>query len=511
MRRFVPTTVAGMAMLALSMSACTSTGGGAASGEDSASGAGSSKTLTLGMTADIQGWDPSNQPGYQGWAAEAVWDTLIKCDAFGKPVPAMAESWEISDDTRSITAHLRQGMTFTDGSAADSEDVKASIEFSGSHGGAQDDYATAVIDTPDPHTVTITWPDPQPKMAGKLCLAKVTSKELLDSGEVNNKPIGSGPYVLDSQNTTRGSVYAFTKNPDHWNADSYPYEKLLLKVYDSETAALNALKTRQIDGTLINAQSYDEVTKSGFEVATMNGQTTRLLLTDHLGEDIPALKDIRVRQAMNMVFDKELMVKSLYSGHGKPATQIFRPGSDAYIDDLKDPYPFNVEKAKSLMKEAGYEDGFSLKLPTMQGQNHEVLMPYITQQLGELNISVEQVPLSGANAISDLLSGTYPVVLWQLGNQGNSIVDIDIIVRSEGYWNLKHQDDAFIDEQWKNIVNGDEMEKKKAQQAINEYIIEQAWFVPMVNPDGFYAHVPEVKIDSISDSEALTPKLIDFQ
>ncbi|WP_026459244.1 ABC transporter substrate-binding protein [Schaalia vaccimaxillae] len=504
MRRSLPMTVAGAAALCLTLAACTG-------GSTGRSAAGVQKTLTLGMAADIQGWDPSNQPGYQGWAGEAVWDTVIRCDEFGKPLPAMAETWEISDDQKSFTAHLREGMTFTDGTAADAEDVKATFEFVSQNGGAQGNYAGIALEVSDANTITASWPEPQAQMINRMCAPKITSSEVIASGEVNDVPLGSGPYILDEKATTRGSVYSFTKNEAHWNADSYPYQKLVLNVYDSETAALNALKTGQIDGTLINAQTYDEVVNSGFKVATMNGQTTRLLLTDHLGQDIPALGDVRVRQAMNMVFDKEAMVKSLYTGHGKASAQIFREGSDAYIDDLTDPYPFDVDKAKALMKEAGYENGFTLQLPTMAGQNHDVLMPYVTQQLAELNITVEQVPLSGANAISDLLSGTYPVVLWQLGNLGDSLTDIDIVVRSTGYWNLKHQDDAFIEEQWSTILTGDESQKKDAQQAINQYVIDQAWFVPMVNPDGFYAHTADVKIPHISDVEGLSPKLIDFQ
>ena len=82
-----------------------------------------------------------------------------------------------------------------------------------------------------------------------------------------------------------------------------------------------------------------------------------------------------------MVFDKAAMAKSLYQGNAEPTAQVFRKGTDAYIDGLQDPYPFDVEKAKSLMAEAGYADGFTLELPTMEGQNHETLMPYVTQQL----------------------------------------------------------------------------------------------------------------------------------
>ncbi|MEU7828778.1 MULTISPECIES: ABC transporter substrate-binding protein [unclassified Nonomuraea] len=511
MRPNKPALIASASALAVLLAGCT---GQSATGTGPAGG-GTTKTakdtLTLGMSADIQGWDPSNQPGYQGWAGEAVWDTLVKCDAFGKPEADIADKWSISEDNKSFTAHIREGMKFSDGTPVDSAAVEATYKYISTHGGAQADYEGIKFDTPDPQNITITWPEPQPLIVTRICNPKVTTKAILDSGKVNDTPVGSGPYVLDTAGTTRGSVYAFTKNDQHWNAANYPYKKLVIKVIESETATVSALKTKQIDGALITPQSYNEITASGLKVQTMQGQTTRLLLTDHLGKKIPALGDVRVRRAINMVFDREAMVKNLYQGHGKPSYQIFRPGSDAYIEGLQDPYPFDVAKAKALMAEAGYEKGFALELPTMAGQNHEKLMPYVTQQLAQLNITVKQVPLSGANAIGDLLSGTYPVVLWQLGNFGQSLQDIDIVVRSSGYWNLMHQPDATVDKHWKQIVTGDEAQKKAAQQEINRYIIDQAWFAPMVNPDGFYAHSPDVTVDKVSDVEALTPKLRDFK
>jgi peptide/nickel transport system substrate-binding protein len=248
------------------------------------------------------------------------------------------------------------------------------------------------------------------------------------------------------------------------------------------------------------------------DVIGFQGQTTRLLLTDHLGKVVPALGQLKVRQAINMVFDEAAMAKSLYQGNAEPTAQVFRKGTDAYIDGLQDPYPFDVAKAKSLMAEAGYADGFTLELPTMEGQNHETLMPYVTQQLAQINITVKQVPLSGANAIGDLLSGKYPVVLWQLGNLGNSALQIYIEATPEGWWNLKHQPDEYVDSRWEQIKTADPETSKKLQKEINQYLVDQAWFAPMVYMGTNYAYnAKKVSIPTQSDQEALTPKLRDFK
>ena len=206
-----------------------------------------------------------------------------------------------------------------------------------------------------------------------MCSVLLASPLQLKCGQIRH-PDRLGTLRPRQANTTTGSQYAFTKVDGYWDAADYPYKHLVVKVLKNDTAAVSALKTGQIDATLVGLTSVQEVKASGFKISPFQGQTTRLILSDHLGKVVPALGDVRVRQAMNMVFDKEAMAKSLYLGQAQPTAQVFRPGTPAYIDGLKDPYPFDIEKAKSLMAEAGYANGFDLELPTMSGQNFETLL-----------------------------------------------------------------------------------------------------------------------------------------
>ncbi|WP_221933121.1 ABC transporter substrate-binding protein [Tessaracoccus rhinocerotis] len=472
---------------------------------------GSKGVLRLAMNQDIQGWDIGNQPGYMGWPAEAVWDTLFKCDAFNELEPDIAESWEINEDRSGVTAHIREGMEFSDGTPVDSAAVEASFTYIKETSSRAADYASLVIETPDAYTVSLTWDEPQVTLEDKVCAPKITTPALIESGNTNDEPIGSGPYVLDAAKTTRGSVYAFAKNENHWNADHYPYEELLVSVIESETATVSALKTGQLDGARVTAPSVAEVEASGLNTKQYRAQVPRLILSDRTGEKIPALGDVRVRQAINMVFDKETVAQALYLGHAEPTAQVFRPGSRAHIEGLEDPYPFDVEKARELMAEAGYADGFSIELPTMTGQNHETVLPYITQQLAEINITVEQVPLSGANAIGDLLSGTYPVVFWELGNIGDSAMQIYIEATPDGWWNLQHQPNEYVDSRFEQMASADEATSEKLQQEINQYIVDEAWFAPLVYAGGFWAFTDDVQIPTDSFVEGLHPALRDFK
>jgi len=125
---------------------------------------------------------------------------------------------------------------------------------------------------------------------------------------------------------------------------------------------------------------------------------------------------------------------------------------------------------------------------------------------------VKQVPLSGANAIGDLLSGKYPVVLWQLGNFGNSALQTYIESTPEGWWDLEHQPDEYVDSRWEKIKTATPEESAKLQKEINQYLVDQAWFAPMVYMGTNFAYnADKVQIPTDSDQEALTPRLRDFK
>lgn len=488
-----------LAATALALSAGLST---AASAKD---------LLTLGATADMYGWNPANQPGYQNWAGEAVWDNLGECNSLGALEPDLAEAFEVTNENRTFTAHLREGLTFSDGTPIDAAAVEASFDFASKNGGSTADYAGLTYETTDPHTISITWPEPQPVLANKICSLRILPASYLEAANWD-VPVGSGPYTLVPEETTTGSVYTFVKNPGHWNADHYPYEKLVIKIITSDSAAVSALTTGQIDATIVALGSVETVKGAGMDVVQFMGQTPRLIISDRTGKVVPALGDARVRQAMNMVFDKQAMADHMYMGNAVPTAQVFREGTDAFIDGLADPYPYDVEAAKALMAEAGYADGFALEFPTMPGQNFETLLPYVTQQLAQINIKVTEVPLSGANAIGDLLSGKFPVVLWQLGNFGNSALQIYIESTPEGWWDLQHEPNEYIDTRWEQIATADPATSAKLQKEINQYIVDEAWFAPFVYTGVSYAYNPaKVSIPTQSDQEALTPKLRDFQ
>lgn len=509
---------AGLALTALGCTASPAPSTPASSGEPSASGeptnvAPGPRTLTLGVAGSLQGsgWNPEAQPVFQNYPADAVWDQIVRLDKYGKPQPGAAESFEFSADNKSVTFHLREGMTFTDGTPVDAAAVQKAFEFQ-QKSNAGRFPETMAFDVPDSLTITATWPEPVPTLPLVVRDIRMQCPEWLAAG-VFDTPCGYGAYTLDAANTVVDSTYTFVKNPDYWDAANVPFDTLVVKIMDSDTAVINALKTDQVDGALLGPSTYDEAEAAGLAQYPLSGETLRMILSDHEGKIVPGLGNVKVRQAMNMVFDKQAMADALFDGKATPAVQIFREGSDAWLDGLADPYPYDIEKAKSLMKEAGFENGFELEVATLDGIGAETWLPYITQQLSELNITVKEVRLTGPNAILDLLftEGKYPTPVWQLGNFGESLQDVRDYILDDGTWNIASQKDATIDAWWAEIVAGTG-DKVAIQKEMNQYVIDNAWFIPFANPQRFFVYNTEkVLLPDVSTPDGTFPVIWDFK
>jgi peptide/nickel transport system substrate-binding protein len=165
------------------------------------------------------------------------------------------------------------------------------------------------------------------------------------------------------------------------------------------------------------------------------------------------------------------------------------------------------------MAKAGYANGFSVDMPFYAGVGMDSLFPVVIQQLGLINIKVHEVTLTGPNAISELLSGKYPLLMWPLGNYGNTLSDIAQAILQPSIWNVEHQPDATIQSLYTKMLNSTTAAQYKANlQAIYRYTIDQAWFVPIVYQNVYFAYNPKtVSIPSVSDFQYLNPLLWDFR
>jgi peptide/nickel transport system substrate-binding protein len=501
------TAVALLTAAALALTACSGSGGTT----DSASGiSAKGGTLTLGSLADIKSFDPAQSHlGHQMPIYQAAYDTLIRRDADGALIPMLATEWSYNDDKTVLTLQLRDDVTFTDGTTFDASAVKANLDhFLGDNGpDAKQISLVTSIDVVDENTVGITLSEPDPALEYYLSQAPglIGSPAALATDAIETNPVGSGPYILDAANSVPGSQFTFTANPDYWNPDIQKYDKVVFKVLTEITARTNALVSGQIDATLLDAKTGVQAEAAGLTLTEYGTDWTGLFLFDRDGAISPELADVRVRQAINHAFDRETILDQLALGHGEPTTQIFNKDTAAYDPALDEIYPYDPEKAQELLAAAGYESGFTLRLPLTPGA--EAIHAVITQQLADIGITVELEAIPQANYVTDI-SGAKYAAAWYNVFQGDPWVVIkQEIASTAGYnpFDSAHPDLAAAIEA---TQYGGEDSAELAG-AVNAYVVENAWFAPFYRPSQmFYSNNKVVEV--VPQTQQAVPSLYNY-
>jgi peptide/nickel transport system substrate-binding protein len=464
--------------LATSITAC----GGGSSAKNA------SKTLTLAAALDNNSFDPTqlnigNQMQY--WSP--VFDTLLVRDKDNQITPGLATKWEYDAKRTVLTLTLRSGVTFTDGTPFDGEAVKANLENLAAGTGQNAYMAKPVerVEVVSPTVVKLHLKEPDPGMVDYLSMVggAMASPKSLKSKDVATTPVGSGPYVLDKTSTVTGSTYTYTRNPKYWDASSFPYDKVVIKPMTDITARLNAIKSGQVNGAIAETANIKDAKASNLTVNTSAVNWVGLLIVDRDGKQVPALKSLQVRQAMNYAFDAEGILKNVSQGEGKRTTQIFNSVGDAYDPELDSAYGYDVAKAKQLMADAGYAAGFDLKMPEIAGFARYNAI--IEQQLGALNIRVTWVKVPANSTIPEVLSGKYPAFFFTLGSQ-SPWQDIRKAVAPNAPWNPLKVQRPELDTLLHDAQYADENAQPAAMKAVSRYLVDNAWFAPWYRENAVY-------------------------
>lgn len=474
-RRIGVAAAALVAASALVLTACTPTDGDTGGSDDGQQ----TQTLRLGMQATPNlNYTQAAFSGDGAYLWQGLYDTLLKIEPDGTVVPNAAESFELNEDATATTLTLREGMTFSDGTPVDAAAAAASIEHLRDAAGPDSGRVAGVeVEVVDDLTLVVSTPEPRGLMPMYLALTPgvIANPTSLGTDDENTNPQGSGPYVLNLEETVSGSRYVLDRNEDYWNDEAFPYDQLDFRVLPDQTARISALQTGQIDGTGVDAATVPQFENGDYNIVVSDAAIMGLHIYDREGAMVPALGDVRVRQAMNMVFDREAIVENLYDGQARGTAVPFTAGSELYDEEFEDEYAFDIERARELMAEAGYEDGFDLTIPSIPGLNQD--NPMVVQQLGEIGIRVEQVDLPFTSVLTEILGGKFAAVSFPLESR-NALWDLANVVAPNSVWNVfrttSPELEALIAEA--QYATGDRAEEVFGE--IGDIVTEQAWFAP---------------------------------
>jgi peptide/nickel transport system substrate-binding protein/oligopeptide transport system substrate-binding protein len=371
---------------------------------------------------DIATLDPAIGYDWVNWSMiKSLYSRLMDYEpGTANLIPSLAETFGVSDDGLTYTFKLRKGVKFTNGREVVASDVKYSIEravnpktqgpgagFFGSIKGYEEVTGSKTttlegIETPDDATVIFHLSRPDATFLHVLAInfASVVPHEAVEAagGDFGKKPVGSGTFVL--KDWTIGQRLVFERNPDYFVKDMPHIDKFTVEVGQEPLVALLRLQKGEVDiaGDGIPPAKFLEIKNSpdGPNMIVDGQQLHTGYVT--LNTKVKPLDNVKVRQALNMAVNKDRITRIL-NGRATAATQPLPPLMPGY-DKTYTGYAYDVEKAKALLAEAGFPDGFETVLYSTNTDPQPRIAQAIQQDLAAVGVKAEVRALAQANVIA---------------------------------------------------------------------------------------------------------------
>ncbi|WER48950.1 ABC transporter substrate-binding protein [Cupriavidus sp. WKF15] len=347
-----------------------------------------------------------NSAAPTGFFSANVFDGLIEYDNEFKLRPALAQSWDISKDSKTLTFHLRPNVKWHDGKPFTSADVKWTLEnvWKKLHPRNQILFGKVTrVDTPDALTVVLHFSEPSLAVLSSLNSngAQVLPKHLYEGTDIlnnpyNNKPVGTGPFIF--KEWSKGNYIVLERNPDYWDKGKPYLDKIVFKVIPDASARAAALEKGEVQYAPFNpvplkdAQRLSQLPSLKLETRGYEWLSPWLFMDVNI--DRPYFKDVRVRQALAHAIDLNALNKVVWFGFGKPAVSPVVSTLGQFFNPNVPKYPYDPARAEALLDAAGLKrgaDGNRLKIQIdylPYGDDYKRSAEYIKQALKRVGVDV---------------------------------------------------------------------------------------------------------------------------
>jgi peptide/nickel transport system substrate-binding protein len=444
-------------------------------------------TLKANTTYIPANWNP-NAAIVASLEQQAIYETLGYLDSGTFEFqPLLAESYELSDDLRTLHLTLHQDVYFTDGTHLDAAGAKVALDYAAPvvQAALVDRFGLAA-EVVGEYELDLTTTRPITEdFYFWLGIVPIASPAVIegDPESLTDTPVGSGPYVIEE--VTPEVSIALERNPRFRDPDAYPFDRLEFTVMADSIAIGNALKSGQLNAGTVESNYAASLEDAGFALSVGTSYTWYLQLPDSTFASAPQLADVRVRQAIAYAFDREGIIENLEYGLGTPAGQIWSEGSPYFIEGGDETYAYNPEKARELMAEAGYPDGFELTMPTTPF--NDKYEPVVMQSLADIGIRVTFVDFADyGEYIEQLHSLDYAI-----GIESSGDIFLDGVFRDE----LPDGSYSELKPLFATINSGNAEEVAAAQQEVGSYLLDNALGgIVFSRPAAVWATIPEITI-----------------
>jgi len=353
----------------------------------------STNVLVMARSADTTGLDPHTQTAFASFRLlELIYEPLVNLDPALNIIPALAESWTFSDDSKTLTMNLRQGVKFHDGSDFTSEDVKASFDriLKEETGAATRSNFLSIdtIETPDDYTVVFNLKEADVPILSAMASvnAAIVPSEMIESGDFASKAIGTGPFKLESWVPDEKTL--LSANADWWGDGPF-VDGVEIRIIPDEASILAALRAGEIDFALLNDPLVATLLIDDPKVV-LNRVPAIAYHVLQLNAARPPLDKLEVRQAISCAIDRQEVLDTASLGEGQVTGPLTIPAFQLPLSEYFC-YEKDLDKAKELMAQAGMSDGFTLKMIAANAEPPTALSEAqsIQSQLAEIGITVE--------------------------------------------------------------------------------------------------------------------------
>lgn len=478
---------------ALAISGCGSGSGGGSAGAKSG---GSADTLTIGLDGAPVSIDPAQD--VYGTFSQMRWfsnDTILRMDPKdGSYGPGLATEFGfVGKENKAYEFTLRQDATFSNGKPVNAAAVKAWFEYFMKDGGSMKALLPLEsVETPDEWTVRLHFSESAPN--APLFMAATNWAFVSDASDpkaLASQTLGSGPYKLDASSTVKGDTYVFEPNERYGDKGAQHYKRVVFKVMKSPATALRALRAGELDIAFGNTSTAAAAEKtSGVNVIhDTDGGFVAFDIMDRNGKLAKPLGDVRVRQALNYAVDRKAVTAAMVGKYARPISAWLT--QDGNVPELENAYPYDPQKAKQLLTEAGYPNGFSFTVldKSFAGNMGDPMVQAVAADWQKVGVKVDVTAVSTpAQFYETMPTGEVSTTATEYALATVNLLANSRYLVNGGTANPFKVDDEGLTKLLETARSAPPEQAGESWQAVTRYVVDQALMVPIFsNPILVYA------------------------
>jgi len=482
-----------LSMLTAMVSGCSGKPSPGSEGGEASPGAVSAvKELKFASQADVSSLDPRNATGTPTAQVLAhIFSSLVKTDEKGAIINDLAESYEVINDT-TWKFKLKDGITFHDGSKLTAEDVEytiSTIKDKEKKFKLASDFSFMTVKVIDELNFEIVTDEPFSALPLRLNYVKIIPKayvEKVGDEEFAKAPIGSGPYkFIERKKDDKVVMQAY----DNYFGGRPAIDKVTFVVIPEAASRIAALESGDVD--IISNVETSQVERldalENFDV--IGNPTTRVIFMGINTLTDGPMKNVKVRQALNYAVDKQAIIKGVLDGYATQIATISTPEYDGYDASIT-PYEYNPEKAKQLLKEAGYPNGFEVDFSVTSGYlNGQDVVQAVAAQLAEVGIKCTVRESDSASQREQIAAGTVaPLYMNGIGGPYSNIDLVSKLSFCTGERYSTYSNPAFDELRATAAATIDKNESDKLLSQLQQMAKDEAPAIFMYQQYGMYAY-----------------------